>query len=78
MINVFKPFINKFDWKGKNSPSKIDDWKTFDKNNRTITFNILYIKEKVISPTYISKINSNCEKQIILLKILNKEIILQH
>ena len=44
MINVFKPFINKFDWKGKNSPSKIDDWKTFDKNNRTITFNILYIK----------------------------------
>ena len=44
MMNVFKPFINKYDWKGKNYPSKIDDWKTFDKNNWTITFNILYIK----------------------------------
>ena len=45
--------------------SKIDDWKTFQKNNPTITLNILYIKEKEICPAYISKINSNCKKQII-------------
>ena len=34
-----------------------------------IAFNVLYIKEREIYPAYISKINSNCEKQIILLMI---------
>ena len=52
---------------------KIDDWKTFEKNNPTIALNILYIKEKEICPSYISKINLNCEKQIILLTIPNEE-----
>ena len=49
------------------------DWKTFEKNNPTIALNILYIKEKEICPPYISKINSNCEKEIILLMISNDE-----
>ena len=40
------PFINKFIWEGINDPSKIDDWKTFEKNNTTIAINIFYIKEK--------------------------------
>ena len=33
----------------------------------------MYIKEKEIFPAYISKINSNCEKQITLLMIPNEE-----
>ena len=37
-----------------NYPSKIDDWKTFEKNNPTTAVNILYTKEKGISPPYIS------------------------
>ena len=52
-----KRFINKYNWKGINYPSKVDDWKTFEKNNSTIALNILYIKD------YVSKINSNCEKK---------------
>ena len=28
-----------------NYPAKIDDWKTFEKNNPTIDLNILYTKE---------------------------------
>ena len=40
-----KLFINKYNWEGINYPSKIDDWKTFEKNNPTIAFNILYTKE---------------------------------
>ena len=56
-----------------NCPSKINDWKTFkNKKNLTITLNILYTKEKETFPAYTSKINSNCEKQIILLVIPNK------
>ena len=52
---------------------KIDDWKTFEKNNLTIALNILYTKEKEIRQAYISKIIWNCKKQIILLMIPNEE-----
>ena len=65
--------MNKYNWKGINYPSKIDDWKTFEKNDPTIALNIWVIKEKEIYPAYISKINANCEKQIILLMTSNEE-----
>ena len=45
----------------------------FEKNNLTIALNILYIKEKEISPAYISKHSSTREKQIILLVTPNEE-----
>ena len=45
-VSNIKPFINKYNSKGINYPSKLDDWKTFEKNNPTIALNILYIKEK--------------------------------
>ena len=41
-----KPFINKYNWKGINYSSKIDDWKRFEKNNLITALNIFYIKEK--------------------------------
>ena len=55
-------------------PSKIDDWKLFEKSNPTITLNALYIKERDMHPAYITKINSNCEKQIIFLMIPNEAL----
>ena len=45
-VSNIKWFINKHSWKGNIYPSKVDDWKTFEKNNPTITLNILCIKEK--------------------------------
>ena len=45
----------------------------FEKNNPAIVLNILYILKKEICQTYISNINLNCEKQIILLMISNEE-----
>ena len=68
-----KPFINKFNWERINYPSKIDDWKKFEKNDLTIDLIILYTKEKEIIPAYISKHNSTREKQIILLMIPNEK-----
>ena len=62
-VSNIKPFINKHNWKEINYSSKIDDWKTFEKNNLTIALSILYIKEKWIFPADISKINSDCEKK---------------
>ena len=72
-VSNIKPFINKYNCKGINYPSKIYDWKTYEKNNATVALNNLHIKEKEISPPFISKINWNCEKQIVLLIIPNKE-----
>ena len=65
--------MNKYNWKGIIYLSNTDDWRTFEKNNLTMALNILYIKEKEICPAYISIINLNGEKQIIVLMILNKE-----
>ena len=48
-VSNIKPFIDKHNWKGTNYPSKIDDWKTFEKKNPTIALNILYIKKKMFS-----------------------------
>ena len=44
-VSKIKPFINKYNWNGIKYPSKIDDWKTFEKKYPTIILNILYIKE---------------------------------
>ena len=45
-ITKIKPLINKYNWEGINFPSEKDDWKTFEKNNVTIAFNVLYAKKE--------------------------------
>ena len=65
-------------WKGITYPTKINDWKAFEKNNPTIALNILYIKEKEICSAYIPKINWNCEKKKVLLMIPKEEKEGQH
>ena len=44
-VSDIKPFINKYNWDGIKYLSKIDDWKTLEKNNSTIALNVLCIKE---------------------------------
>ena len=61
-VSNITPFINKYNWEGINYPSKLGDWKSFEKNNPTMAMNMLYTKEKEILPTYISKHNSTREK----------------
>ena len=53
--------------------SEKDDCKKFYKNNLTISLNALYAKKEKIYPAYVSKHNSNHEKQVILLLITNGE-----
>ena len=45
--------INKYKWKGINYPSKIDDWKTFEKNNTAILLIFFISKEKNVSSLYL-------------------------
>ena len=66
------PFINEYNWDEIKYLSEINDWITFEKNNSTIA-NALYIKEMEKCPAYISKLNLDCGKQIVLLMIPNEE-----
>ena len=50
------PFISIYNWEGINYPSKIRDWKSFEKNNPTIALNFLYILEKETCLAFIPKI----------------------
>ena len=52
-ISNIKPSINKNNCEGINYPSKIDNWRKFEKNNPTIALNDLNIKEKEILAAYI-------------------------
>ena len=47
--------------------------KKIEKNNVTIALNVLYAKKEKLYPAYVSKPNSNREKQVILLMVPNKE-----
>ena len=75
MIRVFNTQqLSHYIMKKESHPEQISRIKSFiDKYNPTIALNILYTKEKETCPGYISKSNSSCEEQIILLMILNKE-----
>ena len=73
IVSNIKPFKKKYNWEEINYPSTIDIRKLFDKNNPTIALKVLCAKEKRLYPAYISKINANCEKQVILLMIRKKE-----
>ena len=72
-ITKIKLFIIKYTWEGINYPSEKDDWKNFEKNNVKFPLNFLHAKKKKIYHSYVSKHNSNREKQVILLMISNGE-----
>ena len=58
-------------WKGIEFPSHSKDWKKFEKNNKTIALNILYVPydTEKIRYAYISKYNNKYNNQVILLMI---------
>ena len=68
---------NKYNLEDINFPSEKDDWNKFEKTNVKISLNILQAKKEKIHPVHVSKHNSNCKKQVILLMIPNGEKI-QH
>ena len=73
IITKIKPFTEKYNWEGINHPSGKDIWKKIEKKNLTIALNISYAKRERIYPVQVSKHDSNCEKQVILLMTPNGE-----
>ena len=42
-ISNIKPFIDQYNWEGIDFPAGIKDWKKFEKNDKTIALNILFV-----------------------------------
>ena len=42
-ISNLKPFINKYDQKGRDFPLHLKDWREFKLDNKTIALNILFV-----------------------------------
>ena len=72
-ISNIKPFIGQHNWEGIDFPAGIKDWKKFERNNKTIALNILFIphNEKTINLADKSKYNRKRENQVVLLMITN-------
>ena len=72
-ISKLKPYINKYNWEGIDFPAGPKEWIKFEKNNKTIALNVLYIPRntKTISVAYRSEYNNKRKKQVILLMISN-------
>ena len=56
---------------GMKFPSHKKDWNNFEKNNKTIALNVLFVpyNTKQIRTAYVLEHNSDREKQVILLMI---------
>ena len=74
-ISNIKPFIDQYNWEDIDFPAGIKDWEKFERNNKTIALNILYItpNTKTINLAYKSKYNCIRENQGVLLIITNGE-----
>ena len=74
-ISKLKPYINKYNWKGIKFLARPEEWIKFERNNKTIALNVLYIPHntKTISVAYRSEYNNKRKKQVILLMISNGE-----
>ena len=42
-ISKLKPYINKYNWEGIDFPAGPKEWQKFERNNKTIALNILFI-----------------------------------
>ena len=71
-ISKIKPFIGKYKWKNIDFPATLKDWKKFERDNKTIALNILFVpyNTKQITHAYESKYNYKCNNKVILLMII--------
>ena len=72
-ISKLKPYINNYNWEGIEFPAGPKDWEKFERNNKTIALNVLYMScnTKTITVAYRSEYNNKHKNQVILLMITN-------
>ena len=74
-ISNITPFIKKYNWRGIDFPAGIKDWEKFEKNNKEVAHNILYVPHntKEIELEYKSKYNRKSKDEVILLMITDNK-----
>ena len=60
-ITNIKPFIDKYNWEGRNYSSERHEWKKMEIINLANALNVLYVRK--LYPACLSKHNSNRQKQ---------------
>ena len=72
-ISKLNPYVKKYNWKGIEFPAGPKEWIKFEKNNKKIALNMLYIlrNTKTINVAYRSEHNNKRKQQVILLMITN-------
>ena len=67
-ILILKPYVNKYNWEGTEFPAGPKDWKKFERNNKAIALNILFIlhSTETINVAYRSDYNRKRQEQVIL------------
>ena len=70
-ISKLKPYISKYNWKGREFPAGPKKCQKFEQNNKTIALNVLHVNHNTNKTfvTYRSKHNNKRKKQVILLMI---------
>ena len=66
-ISKLKPYINKYNWERIEFPAGPKEWKKFERNNKIIALNILFIQHNTekIRIAYRSEYNNKDKKQVI-------------
>ena len=74
-ISNIKSFINQYNWEEIDFLAGIKDWKRFERNNKAIALNILFVphNKNEIRHAYKSEYNRKREYQVILLMFTNDE-----
>ena len=68
-ISKLKPCINTYNWKGIDFPARPKDWIKFEKNNKTIALNVLYIPRNTKTISACRSEYNKRKKQVILVMI---------
>ena len=71
IISKMKPFVDQYNWKEIDFPSRQKDWKKLQLNNKTTSLNILFVPHSTeeIRLAYKSKHNFKRENHVTLLMI---------
>ena len=66
-ISKLKPYINKYNWERIEFPAGPKEWKKFERNNKIIALNLLFIQHNTekIRVAYRSEYNNKHKKQVI-------------
>ena len=70
-VSQIMPYIDKYYWKRTEFPAEPKSWKKFEKNNKAIALNVLFVPHntETMRVSYRSEYNNKREKQVNLLII---------